>query len=130
MEQQLALALSAAEAFRWRQLDDHPWHVGSWPRLQIALLAQPQWDAYRADFALTPLDWLWPAPLPIVIEVDGFDHHERTKEQAERDRSRDRFMAAHGATVLRFTGSEVWRNAGKCAGEVLALAARSATGLR
>jgi very-short-patch-repair endonuclease len=50
----------------------------------------------------------------IVIECDGHDYHERTKEQAERDRSRDRWMTAQGITVLRFTGAEIWRDPVAC----------------
>lgn len=54
----------------------------------------------------------------IAIEVDGHDFHERTKEQAARDRSRDRAMFVDGWHVLRFTGSEVWRDAEACAVEI------------
>lgn len=35
---------------------------------------------------------------------------ERTKEQARRDKSRDRAMVKDGWRVLRFTGSEVYAN--------------------
>jgi very-short-patch-repair endonuclease len=59
-----------------------------------------------------------------VVEVDGHDYHERTREQAEHDRSRDRLMTAQGTAVLRFTGSEVWRNSRACAEEVLVCACR------
>lgn len=128
IEEQLCLALGFAGLFRWREPDDHPWRVGHWPAIDLALFAQPEWGAFRLDFALAPLEWMYPEPLPVVIEVDGHEFHERTKEQAERDRARDRFMAAHGATVLRFTGSEVWRNAGRCAEEILALVSRRQRG--
>lgn len=55
----------------------------------------------------------------LIIECDGHDYHERTKEQAARDRSRDRELIAAGYTVFRFTGSELWRNPIKCGVEVL-----------
>jgi very-short-patch-repair endonuclease len=55
----------------------------------------------------------------IVVECDGHDFHERTKEQAARDRSRDRRLQAAGHHVLRFTGSEIYRDPMKCAEEVL-----------
>lgn len=51
----------------------------------------------------------------IAIELDGHDFHERTREQAERDKSRDRLLQSDGWIVLRFAGSEIWRDAGKCA---------------
>jgi very-short-patch-repair endonuclease len=46
-----------------------------------------------------------------VVECDGHDFHERTKEQAERDRSRDRAVQAQGWRMFRFTGSELYRSA-------------------
>jgi hypothetical protein len=57
-------------------------------------------------------------PVRIGIEVDGHDFHERTKEQAANDRSRDRQLLLAGWTIIRFTGSEVWHDARACAQEV------------
>lgn len=54
----------------------------------------------------------------LAVECDGHDFHERTKEQARRDRSRDREMTALGVTVMRFTGQEIHRSAEDCAWEV------------
>ncbi|MFA6031831.1 MAG: DUF559 domain-containing protein [Myxococcota bacterium] len=54
-----------------------------------------------------------------VVECDGHDYHERTKEQASRDRSRDRHFAAKGWRVVRFTGSEIWRDPQRCAAELI-----------
>jgi very-short-patch-repair endonuclease len=54
----------------------------------------------------------------VVVECDGHDFHERTKAQAERDRSRDREMTLAGHTVLRFTGSEIHRDLPRCAADV------------
>lgn len=45
----------------------------------------------------------------LVVELDGHDFHERTKEQARRDKSRDRELQMLGCDVFRFTGSEVWK---------------------
>lgn len=56
-----------------------------------------------------------------VVECDGHDYHERTKEQAKRDRSADRAYQKAGYAVLRFTGSEIYRNAEGCAVEVFTL---------
>lgn len=47
------------------------------------------------------------------VECDGHDFHERTKEQARRDRARDRHLQAL-APVLRFTGQELWEDSEKC----------------
>jgi very-short-patch-repair endonuclease len=65
---------------------------------------------YRLDFAFVEVQ--------VAIETDGHDFHERTKEQAQRDKSRDRDLQAAGWRVLRFTGSEVFSNAAQCAEEV------------
>lgn len=50
----------------------------------------------------------------VAIELDGHDFHERTREQAESDKSRDRLLQAKGWRVLRFTGSEIVRDVGSC----------------
>lgn len=76
------------------------------------LMAQMQLGRYRADFAFVS-----PAG-GVVVECDGHDYHERSKEQAKRDRRRDRWMQAQGWNVLRFTGSEIWKDAEACAQEV------------
>jgi very-short-patch-repair endonuclease len=81
---------------------------------------RPQFEVgrYRLDFAVQS-DC---RSSVIAVEVDGHDFHERTKEQATRDKSRDRELVARGWQVLRFTGSEVFRDAQKCMSEILALA--------
>lgn len=53
-----------------------------------------------------------------AVELDGHDFHERTKEQAERDRSRDRALTAAGWVCLRFTGREVYRDPGACLDQI------------
>lgn len=55
----------------------------------------------------------------VFVECDGHNYHERKREQAERDRKRDRWMVAEGFTVLRFTGSEIHQRGDECALEVL-----------
>ena len=57
----------------------------------------------------------------LVIELDGHDFHEKTKEQAKRDKGRDRTLLAQGYTTIRFTGSEVWADPFSCACETLDL---------
>ena len=47
----------------------------------------------------------------LVVECDGFDFHERTKEQASRDRRRDRALQRAGFKVYRYTGSDIWADA-------------------
>lgn len=60
----------------------------------------------------------------LIVECDGHDFHERTKDQAARDRSRDRSATLSGIELLRFTGSELWRDPWGCAGEIIEWADR------
>ena len=72
---------------------------------------------YRVDFVVEFLsqgEWF-----RAVIECDGHDFHEKTKEQAEHDKQRDRFLQGQGYRVLRFTGREIWRDPVKCRREVI-----------
>lgn len=94
------------------------------------LIVQPQRQrpGWRVDFEIyawgyghngTPAGWR-----TLIIECDGHDFHERTKEQAKRDRSRDRDAQMEGATVFRFTGAELYRDSWDCASRVIDWAMR------
>lgn len=56
--------------------------------------------------------------LRLAIEIDGHEFHEKTKEQAAHDKKRDRALQAAGWRVLRFTGSEVYRDVDACLDEI------------
>lgn len=71
---------------------------------------------YRVDFLFTIKNGNLYRRL--VVECDGHDFHDRTKEQAKRDKSRDRNLVSNGYTVLRFTGSEIYRAPEQCAEEI------------
>lgn len=56
----------------------------------------------------------------IAIELDGHDFHERTPDQAQRDKARDRqLLRDYDTPVIRFTGSEVYRDPFRCADEAI-----------
>jgi hypothetical protein len=57
----------------------------------------------------------------LVVEVDGHDFHDRTKAQASRDRERDRTLQRRDLPVARYTGSDIWRDAFRCADDALDL---------
>lgn len=80
----------------------------------VYLARQVRIDSYVADFAMT-LDWCSGV---LVIECDGFDFHDRTKQQAAYDRSRDRDLLRRGVLTIRFTGSEIKHSPERCAAEV------------
>lgn len=85
---------------------------------------QAQFGEFRVDFLIKRFASPYTNGNPyfetphVVIECDGHDFHERTKEQAMRDRSRDRAIQDLGYPVLRFTGAEIWRDPWSIAGEV------------
>lgn len=61
----------------------------------------------------------------VAIELDGHEFHEKTKDQARRDRRRDRSLIAccYGPlAIVRFTGSEVFAEPAGCAAEAIDLA--------
>lgn len=86
------------------------------------LEAQYEWQGYRFDFLVHCACWDGKVyhKLSIFIECDGFDFHERTREQAERDRAKDRLVQTHGHRIFRFTGSEIHRDADACWNEIVA----------
>lgn len=71
---------------------------------------------YRADFLVEVV--ANDKEVNVVVECDGHDFHEKTKEQAARDKARDRDMQAAGYLVLRFTGSEIYKSVEMCAEQV------------
>ena len=80
---------------------------------RINLHAQVPIGRYRVDFLVFALG----DPYGVIVEVDGHEFHEKTKEQAEHDKKRDRYLTGEGYRVLRFTGREVWRDPHACADE-------------
>jgi len=73
---------------------------------------------WPVDFMFAKQNWKTLDYEYLVVECDGHDYHERTKEQAKKDRSRDRDLQSNGYTVFRFTGSEIWKDPNACAEQV------------
>lgn len=73
-------------------------------------------NKYRLDFLLECK--FYDESFLFAIECDGHDFHEKTKEQAVRDKSKDRNLTTEGYTVVRFTGSEIWKKPVRCTGEI------------
>jgi len=55
----------------------------------------------------------------LVVECDGHAFHEKTKEQAKKDKTRDRFMQSEGFEVFRYAGSEIWKDVFACADQAV-----------
>lgn len=83
---------------------------------QIAGLEPQQWiGGYRVDFLVRAKR--------LVIELDGHEFH-KTKEQRTHDAARQRKLQGLGYTVIRFTGTEVFKDAGSCVQQTLTLLAK------
>lgn len=79
---------------------------------KVNLYAQAPVGKYTADFLLE-INFYGEKRL-VAIECDGHQFHERTKEQAAHDKKRDRFFQSQGINILRFTGSEIYRDVFEC----------------
>jgi very-short-patch-repair endonuclease len=64
---------------------------------------------YRVDF-LIEIDYQnLNQKKSFIIECDGHDFHEKTKDQVIKNNNRDRDLINHGYIVLHFSGSEIVR---------------------
>lgn len=54
----------------------------------------------------------------LVIECDGHEFHEKTKEQVEKRNNRDMDLKSAGYDVLHFSGSQIFKNPIECANKV------------
>ncbi len=70
-------------------------------------------NKYRVDF-LVPSK-------KVIIELYGYQHHN-TKVKITKDAERERYLQRVGYQVIRFTGTEVFKDVRKCVYEVLSLA--------
>jgi very-short-patch-repair endonuclease len=101
-------------------------HFGT-PFFTLYVDRQVQIEGWRVDFLIHVAEITADHQTKfrkLIVECDGHDFHERTKKQAERDRSRDRQAQLSGIEVFRFTGAELWRDPIKYADQVLEWAER------
>lgn len=83
----------------------------------VTVKAQPKeeyFQGYVPDFAI----FINGLASGLVVEIDGHEWHEKTKEQAKADRGKDRVYLKNGFIPVRFTGSEVYHDAKKCVDEL------------
>lgn len=81
--------------------------------LDLHIYPQHKVGRYSLDFAI-------PEKM-IAIELDGHEYH-KTKYQRTHDAQRDRWLYGQGWHVLRFTGTEIYKNLDKCISEICSLA--------
>lgn len=73
---------------------------------------------YRVDFYIDH-DCLVEGKKGIVVECDGHDFHEKTKEQVIKRNERDLELKTMGYDVLHYSGSQIYNNPMKCAREII-----------
>lgn len=92
-----------------------PLSLASEPTEGAGLLLIPQfkWSFYRSDWAI----YNPKTTGALLIECDGKDFHS-SPEQIEHDRKKDAAAHDRGFLTLRFTGSQIHKNADACAAKV------------
>lgn len=93
----------------------------AWAHSRFLWMAQYPWRKYRIDWVLRVRGAKQPY---IFVECDGHNFHERTKEQAERDRAKDREIQQAGIPILRFTGREIYRDSAECCAQIISFLKR------
>jgi very-short-patch-repair endonuclease len=89
-------------------------------RLGVVLQPQRALPTSRGDFTVDFCVAEHESRKPIVlIEIDGHEFHEKTREQVRSDKKRERAIVQAGATVLRFSGSEIFKEPRSCVREVI-----------
>lgn len=83
------------------------------------LFSQYKVNKYRADFYATYKAMKGSVQQDWIIECDGHAFHERTKEERQKEKQRDRYFTVNGYKILRFTGSEIFRNPYGVAAEIV-----------
>jgi len=67
---------------------------------------------YRVDFLIPSQK--------VVIELYGYQYHN-SKDKITKDAERERYLQKVGYRVIRFTGTEIYKDVQKCVNEVLSL---------
>jgi hypothetical protein len=93
---------------------------------QVSICQQHAIGKFHVDFLITGYEYLFGKDVAqpgvyragaVIVECDGHDFHEKTKQQAQHDRSRDRELQRSGYKIFRFTGSELFKDPFACAKE-------------
>jgi hypothetical protein len=101
----------------YEQPPPSPIEISFWETAKplIPELEQEVWidKKYRVDFLIPSKK--------IIIELYGYQYHN-TKVKITKDAERERYLQRVGYRVIRFTGTEVFKDVRKCVYEVLSLA--------
>ena len=79
---------------------DNSYHLESQHKIET------KGNTYYADF----LVWHDDENIKVIIEIDGHDFHEKTKEQVAHDKEREYQLKMEGYEILRFSGSQIFNS--------------------
>lgn len=96
-------------------LDAENLHNGS--NSWVYMEPQAKISEFRVDFLIT-FSTGHRKHQNMIVECDGHNFHDRTPEQASRDRERDRSLTSSGYRVYRFTGTDLNRRPIECVTEL------------
>lgn len=122
IEQLMALALNSQKE-RFVSLTDEG-DILIIPQAEIVIKSGPgngknNKEEFRVDFLIRAK--VGGKKCHVIVECDGHEFHEHTKEQAARDKQRARMLVLEGYIILNYTGSEIWNSPFKCAREAMGI---------
>ena len=113
------------DGIKWGDRDDYGDVLSIQPQAQIGehrvdflltlKVGLPDFSNYTESKDGTKIPGFMTVSKQMVVECDGHDFHDRTKEQARNDKARDRTLQSVGYRVFRYTGSEIWEDVFACA---------------
>lgn len=98
----------------------HNVHFEIYPQYEIQTIKRK----YIADFLISFGDYYiatgyYPENnVEIIVECDGHEFHEKTKEQVRKNNERDLALKKAGYDVIHFSGSQIYNDYAKCVTEV------------
>jgi very-short-patch-repair endonuclease len=100
------------------------WYDNRWidtptqPTPHIRITPQKPIGRRRVDFFFEYFGRKEKPVTAFAVECDGHDYHDDKPEQRIKDKAKERELMLEGIQVLRFTGSEIFRDAQKCAKQI------------
>ena len=100
-------------AFELYTVDENPECLTLDPQFEVI---GKSGKTYIADFSIS--NYNTAERLPILIECDGHEFHQKTKAQVKHDNERDFDLKMAGYDVLHFSGSQIYNDPFKCVKDI------------
>lgn len=93
-------------------------------KMDIDFMIEPQYEIkhnnkkYFADFSISHYECFkddLKNDFKLIIECDGYEFHQKTKEQVDYDNQREYDFKIEGFEILRFSGRQIYSNPMECA---------------